>query len=100
MMSNIVTILLLMGIAYAIHDLLLGPCAIWRPRKDVIRYMREQNERRGITMRPGWRYLFPDGSSHCSKTGRATDCNCGGKHSSHQDPNQPSRKGYPCHKIT
>lgn len=77
------TIVFFALMAWVAFDLLCGPEAVWRSRKAILAHVQKQNDRRGITMRPGWLYKWPDGSRHRSRTGRSRDCICGGKHPSH-----------------
>jgi hypothetical protein len=78
------TLIFFSMMALVAYDMLVGPAALWRSHKNVMRQMRKRNDRRGITMRPGWTYYMPeDGSRHRSPTGRARDCCCGGKHYTH-----------------
>lgn len=53
-------------------------------RKELAGRQRRRNEKRGITMTPGFTYIDPDGTRCMSKTGRARDCTCKGKHESHR----------------
>jgi hypothetical protein len=71
-MDGSVIVLSLMW-AWIFWDIVLSPTALCRPKRDVMAHIRRQNERRGITMRPGWWYHMPDGTSHMSPTGREKD---------------------------
>lgn len=57
---------------------------IFLSKKDIAERKRNKNAKKGIIMRPNFKYIDPDGTIHISKTGREKDCVCGGIHSSHK----------------
>jgi len=42
--------------SYILYDLLLSPTGLLKSRKEIMRHVRKQNERKGIIKRPGWNY--------------------------------------------
>lgn len=66
---DILVIILTLLVGYMVF--LVGESCL--PRKTLMRRRRDRNERRGITMRPGWMYKMPNGETHMSPTGREKD---------------------------
>lgn len=66
-------VILLGLVAWMTWDILFGDPGLTRSRKEVMARMRKKNERRGIVMRPGWRYPTSDGGFEVSATGRLRD---------------------------
>lgn len=60
-------------VGYMFYSIFLGPCSLLRSHKDIMRYMRQKNAKKGITMRPGWWYGMPGGREVMSPTGRKKD---------------------------
>lgn len=56
-----------------IWELTFSPTSIWRSKREVMAHVQKMNAKRGITMRPGWRYHMADGTTHMSPTGRERD---------------------------
>lgn len=72
-------------VLFVLWSIFLDPsCGLFWSRSQIVAYQRKKRHARGITMTKNFLYRDPDGSTHVSRTGRARDCRCGGKHISHQ----------------
>lgn len=60
-------------VGFMIYECLLSPTSFLRSRRSIMRYMREKNAKKGITMRPGWIYVLPRGKRIVSYTGKEED---------------------------
>lgn len=70
-------------LAYIAWSITIGECGLFHSRKDIMRNQRAKNVRRGITMRPNWKYRNNSGNICTSMTGRERDCSCGGRPENH-----------------
>lgn len=62
-------------VVVAVYSIFIDPTqSIFLSRRDRMANMREQNRRKGIHMRPNWKYIDPDTKTrYMSKTGRLED---------------------------
>ena len=67
------TIIICFFVGFMLYECLLSPTSFLRSHREIMRYMRGRNEKRGITMRPGWVYKDPSGKRIVSETGKEED---------------------------
>ena len=66
--------ILLCMIVFILYELFVNEeTSLLNNKKERMRAVRKNNAKRGITMRPNWRYRFPDGTIRMSRTGREKD---------------------------
>ena len=76
-MGDVIGIVMILLAIWAVCDFAYGALT---PRRTLMAGQRRKHFRRRITMRPGFRYLDPDGTVCMSPTGREKDCICGKRH--------------------